>query len=1043
MLKRFFVLLIISMCFFSVRAQVTDYHFGYGTKFINESENFVDEGLIKIAEQNLFNIVAQYPDNPAGDKSQILKARIDLIAGNLNIAYGYLGEFIKTRSNSPFVPFAELQRGFIAYEMKKYSDAEIHFEASKIYAESDIEDRGNDIYKMIAHTALYWQGMSLTRQGKHLDAVLPFYASYNKYPDKPLADDALYSIGRIYELTSNFDSALVYFRLNSKTYPKSNTSIISLIREANNCLALRQPNSALLALEKAENNLNHIAVQDSIGSLFEKQSFVNDAREKLMYLKGESYNSQGNFEQAAKIFSFFLETFGDSDLSDYVRLGYGWALLNLQKNSEALVQYDAIISKSGDNPSKLSSTAQLYRVIALKREGNRELAVKELTALSMQPAYPLLGIVLLELGQIHYENGDFDAALKTLERANLETQDAIISVRIHLLLGSVYMEKNLWEKAVNEYKRSEMLAQNSSEITMPGKKWYISESILKEGVSLVKTHRSAEGIASIQSFIAGNKGDPRMDEALFWLAEAYYKTDLLRNSIEIYNKLIETYPRSVRIEEALYGLGWSYFRLKEFDKSSVVFDQMIKDFPKSKFAVEVLTRQGDGFYLEKKFPKAADFYRRASKLSPGTEEGQYAAYQLSQALYRQGSFEPAVTSLLDFVRVYNKSQFAPYALYLIGWIRFQEKKYAESVDNFNFLISAYPQSTLIPRAYYAIGDCYYNIGNYENAITQYKKVIESFPGDALAPEAIKSIQFCLIALGRESEAIDIAHKYVETNPQSPFAPVFQKKIGEMFYQGRKYNDAITEFEKFIEKNPKDDNLPEVLYLMAKSHVSLNETDKASEIFSKIVKLYPKSEWAPISMLDNGLMNIELANIQKADSILSELQTLYPSDNNSAQAGFERAGLKYGLGDTLNALDLFRKVAAKYPNSDWSDQSIYRIAMHYRANGLYDSAIYYFQIIANIEDNPKISSESQYRIGELWMRQNEYQKAILNFVRVKEKFEGYEDWYSLALLNLGEAYEKTDNPESAKEIYNALEAIRPDDDFGKTAKSRLKRIKIIK
>jgi TolA-binding protein len=1003
MLKRLFLFVILSLCFFSIKAQVINYHFGYGSKFINESENLINDGLIKIAEQNIFNVMSKYPDNPSGDKSLILKARIDLLAGNLNIAYGNLGEFIKTRANSPFVPYAELQRGFIAYEMKKFQDAEIHFEAAKIYAESDIEDRGYDIYRTIAHNALYWQGMALSRQGKHLDAIIPFYSSYNKYPDKPCADDAIYSIGRIYEINSNFDSALFYFRLNSNTYPKSNTLLISLIRESNNCLTLRQPNSALLALEKAENILNHIELQDSIGLTYEPQSFILDAREKILYLKGESYNALANYEEANKVFSFFLGTYGDSDLSDYVRLGYGWSLLNLYKNSEALIQYDAIINKSEDHPSKVRSIAQLYRVIALKREGNRDQAIKELTALSMQPAYPLLGIVLLELGQIHYENGNFDLAQKTLERANIETQDAVISVRIHLLLGSVYMEKNFWDKAANEYKRAEMLAQNSSEIKMPGKKWYLSESNLKEGVSLVKTHRAAEAINSIQTFIAGNKGDPRMDEALFWLAEAFYKIDLLRNSIETYNKIIETYPRSVRIEESLYGLGWSYFRLKEFDKSSVIFDQMIKDFPKSKFAVEVLTRQGDGFYLEKKFAKSADFYRRASRLSPGTEEGQYAAYQLSQALYRQGSFEPAITSLLDFVRVYNKSKFAPYALYLIGWIRFQEKKYAEAIDNFNFLISAYSQSTLIPRAYYAIGDCNYNLGDFEKAITQYKIVIESFPGDALAPEAIKSIQFCLIALGRESEAIEITNKYVETNPQSPFAPIFQKKIGEMFYQGRKYRDAITEYEKFIDKNPHDESMPEVLYWMAKSHLSLNETDKAAEIFNKIVKQYPNSEWAPTSMLENGLLNIELANIQKADSILAALQINYPKNTNSAQAGFERAELKYGLGDTLNALDLFRKVSLNYPNSDWSDQSSYRIAMHYRANGFYDSAIYYFQIIAKVEENPKIASESQYRIGELLMRQNEYQKAIETFIKVKDKFEGYEDWYSLALLNLGEAY----------------------------------------
>jgi len=228
--------------------------------------------------------------------------------------------------------------------------------------------------------------------------------------------------------------------------------------------------------------------------------------------------------------------------------------------------------------------------------------------------------------------------------------------------------------------------------------------------------------------------------------------------------------------------------------------------------------------------------------------------------------------------------------------------------------------------------------------------------------------------------------------------------------------------------------------MAKSYVNLNNTDKAIEIFKAIQQYYPNSEWAPTAMLENGLLHIEMADIASADSILSKLAIQYPKTDFASQSSFERAVIKYKKGDTLSALNLFLQVHRDYPESDWGDQSIYRIAMHYRANGQYDSARYYFKIISNILDNPKISSEAQYRIGELFFRDKDYEKSIENFLIVKEKFEGFEDWYSLALLNLGEAYEKTDKIDAAKDIYNALLVIRPDDDFGKTAKSRLKRLK---
>jgi TolA-binding protein len=1040
-MKEFRIMLLFTVLFCTpLISQIVDLPLDYGSKGISESEDIFEKELLRISEEKLMDEIKKFPSNVSYDKSVLLQANIDLYSGNFNIADGKLAEFIKTRSNSPYLPFAALQRGFMTYELSNYKSAEVLFEEAEIYAKNDYEIRNESSYKQIAHSAKFWRAMSLSHQGRHLDALPVFLSTVAENPESELSDDCYYYIGRIHEINRNHDSALYYFRLVTKNYPKGNVYLVSLIREANNNLMLRQPSSALIALDKAEVFASHIIAQDSVSETFNPQYFAENSLEKIRYLKGESYNIGGNHKEAVKVFESFINDYPNSTWINYARLGYGWALLNLNDHENALLQYNLIIDNTDDDNLHARSIAQLYRVIALKQKGDFDTARRELAALALQPTYPYQGLVLMELGQIHYEAGEYDLAVKTLERAERETQDGRTAVRIHLLLGSTYLELKLWDKAVQQYKKAENLAQASNEIIMPSRKWYISEAKLKEGIALVQSHRAGEAIGSLQNFIANNKGDSRTEEALFWLAEAFYKIELLKNSTDTYNKILDTYPATKRKEEVLYGLGWSYFRLKDFNNSSKVFDKMIAEFPKSKYAVEVLTRQADGYYMEKKFSNASATYKRAAVLSPGTEEGQYASYQLSHALYRNGSYEQAISSLLDFVRVYNKSPYSPNALYLIGWIRFQQRKYAESIDNFEFLINAYPQSSLTPRAYYAIGDAYYNLGNFDKAIESYKIVIESYPGSEMAPESIKSIQFCLVALGRESEAIQIANEYVATNPESPFAPVFQKKIGEMFYQGRKYRDAITEYEKFIAKNPKDESIPEVLYWMAKSYISLNETDEAQVLFNKILNEYPNSDYAPLSMLDNGLLQIEIANISKAEEILKSLMNKYPLHPTSAQAGFERGVLKYKLGDTLTALDIYQNVAEKYPGTDWSDQSRYRIAMHYRSSGQNDSARYNFAFISAIEDNPSISSECQYRIGELWMRDKNYENAIEAFILVKDKYEGFEDWYSLSLLSLGEAYELTEKFEDALAIYSALEALRPDDDFGNTAKSRIKRIK---
>lgn len=1023
----------------SLFAQLIEQEYRYGGEQFERSRTLYDYRLIKKSEELLLRTIKSYPEMPTLDKSTLLQAYIDLMTGNFKIADNKLAEFINLRNNSPFVAQAALQRGIIAFEQKRYDWADVLFRDAKVSAEAEFAIRKQPDYAELAHIALYWQGIALSLQGKHFDAIAPLEECVTKYPEYSFADDALYTLGQISEMNRKFETAIEYFNQIGSRYQYSNTYIASRLRQANNKLILRQSAAALLLLQNAENAVNHIAEADSIGLLYEKQSYITDARESITYLRGEAYNLAGNYDQAIIMFNAFLETYSNSEFINFVRLGAGWALLNKGQNDAALKHYDDIIFNAGEDESRTKAIAQLYRVVALKRSGLTEQARRELSALSVQSSYPFLGQALLELGQIYYETTDYEQARRTLERADRESLDASVSVRINLLLGAVYMEQKLYERAVAEFKKAENIASNSSEIFMPQKNWFISEARLKQGIANVLSHRSGESIQSLREYIGDTKGSAKTGEALFWLAEAYYRSELFNNSVETYNALLSKYPQTNRREEALYGLGWSYFRQKNFKESSKIFDKMIAEFPNSKFAAEVLVRQGDGYYFIKNYSQAAESYRRAASLSSGTEEGQYASYQLCHALYRLGNFEAAVTSLLSFVRNYSKSPYSPNALYLIGWIRFQQKKYPEAIDNFKFLIQAYSQSSLAPRAHYAIGDSYYNMEQFSEAIEAYKTVIQSFPSSDLAPEAMKSIQYCLMALGRESEAVAIADTFIAANPTSPFAEEFKYKKAEMFYTGRKYKDAIDEYENFMKKYPESRLNAEAYYWTGKSYISLNEPENAEKAFTQLQKAFPQSDFAQLSMLEQGLMYKELGDAAKADSILLALQTRFPYSQSAPQAGFERAVMKFSMGDTVAAMQIFRTVADSFPRQEYSDQSRYRIAMYLRSKGFNDSARAEFAILAAREDAPALAAQAQYTIGELWMRDKNFNLAIKEFSVVKEKYTGVEDWYSLALLNMGECYENIEEPELARQLYESLAELRPEDDFGKTAKRRLQRL----
>ena len=91
------------------------------------------------------------------------------------------------------------------------------------------------------------------------------------------------------------------------------------------------------------------------------------------------------------------------------------------------------------------------------------------------------------------------------------------------------------------------------------------------------------------------------------------------------------------------------------------------------------------------------------------------------------------------------------------------------------------------------------------------------------------------------------------------------------------------------------------------------------------------------------------------------------------------------------------------------------------------------------DQPLLAANALYDIGVSYVREKRYDEAVLTFSRVRTDFAGAEDWYTLSLLGLGESLEALQRPTEAKLIYELVLSLRGDDDFGKTAQARLKRL----
>ncbi|MCL2038886.1 MAG: tetratricopeptide repeat protein [Bacteroidetes bacterium] len=483
-----------------------DYYYGgINTHHINL---LLDMSLVKSAEIEVLDAIKKYYDVPTIDLNTFLKADIDLRNGNYHIALKELEIFIKERNNSPFVPSAWLFSGYIELETGNYSSAERYFLLAKSSANYDKSVRTDkQHYDNIEHSATYWLAISLCQQGKYLDAIPYFTESQKNFPNYIYAAQSLYALGSIAEMDKDYEKAISYYNRIESEYPYSNVILASLIRNANDRLLLRNPQSALIYIQRAENIYRKIIMKDSVGMLYAKQDFNENYLENIEYLQGEAYNQVAQYDQAIKHFNEVVNSYPKSNLMDFVNMGIGWAYLNKMEYENAIDYFQKVIDSRLDysptgNISNVKAIAYLNKISALKKLKRIDEAQAELSLLAVRPNFPQLAFVQLELSQIYYENADYDLARKTLERAEREADNPKVLIRITSLLAASYLELKQYSKAAETYKKVIDIGEKADVLLIPNKDWYIVDACLKQGIALVSAQRSNEAITPLLKYIS-------------------------------------------------------------------------------------------------------------------------------------------------------------------------------------------------------------------------------------------------------------------------------------------------------------------------------------------------------------------------------------------------------------------------------------------------------------------------------------------------------------------------------------------------------------
>ncbi len=105
--------------------------------------------------------------------------------------------------------------------------------------------------------------------------------------------------------------------------------------------------------------------------------------------------------------------------------------------------------------------------------------------------------------------------------------------------------------------------------------------LYQESYDHLKSNRFEKAVAGFQSFVRTYPNHGYADNSMYWMGEAYYARALWVRALEIFQKLLVSYPIGNKAPDAMLKLGLCHQQLRNLNQAREVLQQVTEIYPKS------------------------------------------------------------------------------------------------------------------------------------------------------------------------------------------------------------------------------------------------------------------------------------------------------------------------------------------------------------------------------------------------------------------------------------------------------------------------------
>ena len=549
---------------------------------------------------------------------------------------------------------------------------------------------------------------------------------------------------------------------------------------------------------------------------------------------------QKAIEKCQKVLTYYP----DSKYVDDALFLLGMCYVRTGDYTKALRKFNELLTNYPE--SEFAEDARYWRNVCLYYGGKEDLAVDSLKALAEQDPKRAEEAMFM-IGELAYQKKNYIEAKSAFLDFLREFPKSSLVGKAHLRLGQI-------EWHFEEYTAAAEHLEKVKEGDVPVEDFFTAQKLLIQ--CYIKIGRLDDADALIKKLLKDETYAKHWPELELLSGDVLYARGRRQEAMDIWNSLIDRYPRTAVAAWAYYKLGEAYYDIGDLQKALEMFTTASKtgDDPEVKELARKRKEQ-----IEKMLQ-----YKDIIKNSDSPHDVVKAQLSLAE-LYLTELNQPdsAISAYQQILEKYPNDSLAPKAAYSLGWVWANKKKNYDKADTiFAELLKKYPNSDYAAGAaeyfksrggsldslasknveYYFVKaeEFWLTYGYLDSALYYYQLVIDSFPNSQWTPKAMAARAEILADMGRVDEAKQLYAKISERFPGTPYDSLAKVRLGRAKVEVARRTKKPTSGERHYasaDSSKNSSTQPDTI------RGTIDNLPRAPRPIKRILLFYPEQEWS--------------------------------------------------------------------------------------------------------------------------------------------------------------------------------------------------------